>query len=288
MSPVKGLRAMVVVGLVLAGCSSVGCSSDDQVTVGSTAPADGATIAPSTSADPLSQIARYTVEVVATHPHDRDAFTQGLVMTADGRLFESIGGFGDSQVREVELETGEVIRSADLEDDMFGEGLTRVGDELVQLTWKDGVAIRWSIDDLEEVGRDEFEGEGWGLATDGDELLQSDGSRVITTRDAATFEPVRTFDVVSDSGTIDELNELEVVDGVLYANVWHSNEILMIDPPSGRVVGVIDASSIVPEGLDDPEAVLNGIAHRPGDPADRLLLTGKLWPVLHEVRVVPA
>ena len=273
----RALRAMVVIGLVFAGCSS-----DGDVGVDSSA-------APSTSAAPTTPPARYTVEVLATHPHDPAAFTEGLVATEDGRLFESVGGYGRSQVREVELATGRVIRATDLSPDFFGEGLAAVGDELVQLTWQEGVAIRWGRDDLVERSRDHYDGEGWGLTNDGERLLQSDGSSTITARDPETFEPTGTFDVTSAGVPVDRLNELEVVDGQLYANVWHSTDIVIVDPAgSGRVTGVIDASKLVPPALTDPEAVLNGIAHRPGDPPDQLLVTGKDWPVLYEVRVVPA
>jgi glutamine cyclotransferase len=273
----RGLRAALVIGLVLAGGSSTlaGCSSDGQAEVDGT-PSDVVT----------ASVPRFTVEVLASHPHDPEAFTEGLVVSDDGRLFESTGGYGTSQVREVDLETGAVLRHADLAADLFGEGLAISGDELVQLTWKEGVALRWGIDDFVERGRDDYEGEGWGLARDGDDLFQSDGSPTVTVRDRATFAPRRTFDVTSAEEPVEELNELEVVDGLLYANVWHTEQIVMADL-TGRVTGLIDASALTPAGLSDPEAVLNGIAHRPGDPADRLLLTGKRWPVLYEVRIVP-
>ena len=157
---------------------------------------------------------RYTVEVVATHPHDADAFTQGLVMTEDGRLFESVGGFGESQVREVELETGEVIRSSDLDDDLFGEGLAQVGDELVQLTWQDGVgdplgasttSRRWVATSTRVRGG--------GSRPTATSSCRATAARAITARDAATFEPIGPSTSSSDTETIDELNELEVVDG---------------------------------------------------------------------------
>ena len=225
------------------------------------------------------------LEVVSSVPHDTDAFTQGLVFDDEGRLFESIGHYGQSEVRE--LGPSMVLRRAPLDPTLFGEGLAAVGDELVQLTWQEGVALRWSADDLVEVGRCSYEGEGWGLTTHDGRFIQSDGSSTLTIRDAATFEPVDEIEVTVDGEPVDKLNELESVGGRILANVWHTNQIVVIDPDDGRVEMVIDAASIEPDGLTDPQAVLNGIAHRPGDPDDRLWLTGKRWPLLYEVRIVP-
>ena len=150
-------------------------------------------------------------------------------------------------------------------------------DGLVQLTWKDGVAHRWSVDDLTPSGVFDYEGEGWGLTFDGEEFVQSDGSPTLTRRDATTFEPTATVEVTRGGDPVEEINELEWVDGVIWANVWHSDEILRIDPSTGHVTGVIDASALWEAPERTAELTLNGIAHRPGDPPNRLWLTGKNW-----------
>lgn len=220
----------------------------------------------------------------ARHPHDPTSFTQGLAFSADGRLFESAGGYGTSEVREVDPSTGEVRRRRPLDAAYFAEGLTVVGDELVQLTWKEGAVFRWDLALDPRPGGD-ITGEGWGLATLADgTLVSSDGSDLLTVRDPATLEPKRSVAVTAPDGTpVQQLNELEVVEERVWANVWHSDDIVRIDPTTGRVDATVDLSELVPPGLDDPEAVLNGIAHRPGDPPGRLWVTGKRWPTLYEI-----
>lgn len=222
--------------------------------------------------------------VVARHPHDPTSFTQGLVFSADGRLFESAGGYGTSEIRQVDPATGVVQARRSLDPSLFAEGLTIAGDELVQLTWKEGAVLRWSLE-LKPGRGSTITGEGWGLATLADgSLISSDGSDLLTVRDPSTMEPRRSVSVTgSDGAPLQQLNELEVVGDRVWANVWHSNEIVRIDPANGRVDAAVDLSSLVPPGLSDPEAVLNGIAHRRGDPPGRLWVTGKLWPTLYEV-----
>lgn len=229
-----------------------------------------------------------SIEVVSRRPHDPAAFTQGFAFGADGRLYESLGIEGRSSVREVDPATGDVVAEAPLDPDQFGEGLAIGPDGLVQLTWKNGVARRWTLDPLRAAGSFAYDGEGWGLTFDGDEFWQSDGSATLTRRDPSTFEPTGTVEVERDGAPVDELNELEWVDGVIYANVWHSDEILRIDPGSGTVTGVIDAAGLWTDPARTSEMTLNGIARHPDDPADRLWLTGKNWPEIHVVDVVPA
>lgn len=226
------------------------------------------------------------LRVISTADHDPGSFTQGLVFAPDGRLFESAGRYGDSDVRQVNPETGQVIREVPLPVDVFAEGLAIGPDGLVQLTWKEGRAFRWNPDDLGALGEWQYRGEGWGLTYDPADrtFLRSDGTSTISRHDAATFSEVDRVEVTRGGQPVDELNELELVDGVLYANVWRSSEILRIDPRSGVVSGVIDASEIVPT-VADADAVLNGIAHRPGDPPNRLLVTGKNWPAMYVVDV---
>lgn len=231
-----------------------------------------------------------TVEVVETFEHDRSAFTQGLLMDGDDVVWESTGRRGESDVRRVDLATGRIEQIVELDDDLFGEGLAAVDDTLVQLTWTSGQAIVRSADDLSEIRRLDYDGEGWGLTLDEErgELLMSDGSSTVTRRDPVTFEVRGSFDVRRRGEPVERLNELEWVDGVLWANVWYSDEILRVDPSSGVVTGVVDASSLFDSEDRTAEMTLNGIAHRRSDPPTRLVVTGKLWPRIHVVDVVPS
>lgn len=222
------------------------------------------------------------LEVVARYPHDPEAFTQGLLWH-DGRLFESTGLEGQSTLREVELASGRVLRRAELPREHFGEGLARVENRLVQITWQNHVAHVWDLERFEPVAEHRYTGEGWGLCYDGRSLVMSDGSDRLTFRDPETFAPRRTVRVTKLGRPVRWLNELECVDGAVYANVWQTDEIVRIDPESGRVSGVLGASGLLPpedrQGVD----VLNGIAYVPE--TGRFLITGKLWPTMFEVEI---
>lgn len=230
-------------------------------------------------------IAVYDIEIVAEYPHDAHAFTQGLLWH-DGSLYESTGQEGESQVRQVELETGEIIRARDIPADQFGEGLALIGDQLVSLTWQNGVIHRWDRDNLELMESHEgFPYEGWGLATLGDRLVASDGSEFLRILDPASFAVEREIAVTINGRPVRDINELEVIDGLVYANVWFTNLIIAIDPESGSVVRIIDLRPLVEQvEVVDRSAVLNGIAYDAAN--DRLFVTGKLWPSLFEVRLV--
>jgi glutamine cyclotransferase len=224
--------------------------------------------------------------VVARHPHDPTAFTEGLVFVGD-RLFESSGGYGSSDVREVDPDSGAVVRSAPLPGDEFGEGLAAAGRRLRQLTWREGIARSWSLD-LAGGPVARYAGEGWGLSFDPatDRWVQSDGSASLTFRDRETFAPLGHLEVRRAGRPVTDLNELEVVGRSVWANVWKRDELVRIDVRSGDVTAVVDASDLVPpSSRNDPEAVLNGIAHRPGDPPERLWVTGKRWPTTYVVDV---
>jgi glutaminyl-peptide cyclotransferase len=220
------------------------------------------------------------VEQVRSFPHDSTAFTQGLLWHG-GRLYESTGRYGQSSLRIVELETGNVLRRAALGQQYFAEGLTSLGDSLYQLTWKEGVAFLWSPE-LEQIGQVQYSGEGWGLTSDGRRLIVSDGSSYLTFVDPATFQVDTTIRVTDGGRPVDQLNELEWVRGEVWANVWHTQRIARIDPATGRVKGWLDLAALIPR-VSDPEGVLNGIAY--DEQANRLLVTGKLWPTLYEIRV---
>jgi len=224
-------------------------------------------------------------EVVATYPHDPEAYTQGLIFD-DGVLHESTGQRGHSSVRTVELETGKVQMKTDLAPRFFGEGLAQVGDKLIQLTWEEGVARVYDRATLKPLNEFPYEGEGWGLVYDGKYLIHSDGSEVLVFRDPETFKEVRRVRVLSKGAPLMEINELEMVEGELWANVWKKDYIARIDPATGEVLGFVDFTGIFDRhSVQSDDAVLNGIAYDPK--SKRLFVTGKLWPKLFEVKVVP-
>ena len=227
----------------------------------------------------------YRAEVVARYPHDTRAFTQGLLWH-DGALFESTGREGQSVVREVELETGETVRQSAIPADQFGEGLALWGDELVSLTWRDGVIHRWNADTLEPIAsREDYPLVGWGLTTSAEGLIHSDGSSVLRVLDPETYEVRRSIEVTLNGRPLRRLNELEMIDGLVFANIWESPFIVAIDPADGKVRKLIDLRDLVGTMQTlDPDAVLNGIAWDAEN--RRLFVTGKLWPELFEIRLV--
>lgn len=224
-------------------------------------------------------------ETVGSFPHDPEAWTQGLLIDDLGRLFESTGLVGRTSVREVDRATGEVLRSAAPPDEVVGEGLALAGDRLVQLTWRDGVALAWDPETFEMLDSYPYAGEGWGLCSDDSRLVMSDGSATLTFRDPGTFEPTGSVSVTAAGQPVELLNELECVGDEVWANVWETPYIVRIDPATGVVTGVLDMTGLaVPDpSADDPGAVLNGIAYDPE--RGTFLLTGKLWPSMYEVRV---
>jgi glutamine cyclotransferase len=225
-------------------------------------------------------------EVISRRPHDDAAFTQGLQLDADGRLFESTGKYGRSSLRSVDADDGAVIELVSLRDDLFGEGLALVEDRLIQLTWQAGVAITWDKATLEVIETMAYDGQGWGLCFDGTSLVMSDGSDRLTFRDPATFEPTGSVTVTREGEPVSRLNELECVGDRVWANIWHSDEIVRIDPVDGQVDGWLDLTGIIEPHPADANfsAVLNGIAYDAA--SDSYLVTGKLWPELIEIRLV--
>ena len=227
----------------------------------------------------------FTVRVVAEYPHDDSAFTQGLLWH-DGSLFESTGQEGQSVVREVDLETGEAKQERAISADQFGEGIALWEDEFVTLTWRNGAIHRWDADTLEPVASHEgFPLEGWGLTSSEEGLIHSDGSATLRVLDPETYEVRRSVDVTLNGRPLRRLNELEMIDGLIYANVWMSPFIVAIDPEDGVVKKLVDLQDIVGSvPVSGTDAVLNGIAWD----ADkrRLFVTGKLWPSLFEIRLI--
>ncbi len=217
----------------------------------------------------------------ASYPHDPQAFSQGLVIDG-GTMYEGTGQHGASSLRQVELASGKVQRLIPLHQDYFGEGITILNGRLYQLTWKNRLAIVYDLETLNPVGSYRYSGEGWGLTTDGRELIMSDGSSTLRCLDPNTFEVTRRLEVRAGSQRIDKLNELEYVEGEILANIWYADRIARISPKTGEVMGWLDASSLYPAAKrPSREHVLNGIAYDAD--AKKLYLTGKMWPRLFEV-----
>jgi glutamine cyclotransferase len=221
-------------------------------------------------------------EVLAELPHDPEAFTQGFEL--DGEiLYEGTGLAGRSQLRELDPETGAVGRSVPLPGQLFGEGITVVDDRIWQLTWRDGVALEWDRATLTLRREVPLGGEGWGLCDDGGRLVRSDGTERLRFHDPATFAEQGSVAVTLDGAPVTQLNELECVDGQVWANVWQTDRIVRIDPATGRVTAVVDATGLLDADRRAGADVLNGIAALPGG---EFLITGKLWPVTFRVRFV--
>lgn len=228
----------------------------------------------------------YGFVVKNTYPHDPQAFTQGLFFR-DGQLFETTGIAGRSMLRRLDLKTGKVLQKADLPPEVFGEGSTAFGDTILGLTWRSKTGYVFDAKTFAVKGRFPYEGEGWGLASDARHLYMSDGSAQIRVLDPKTLKEVRRVQVTAEGKPIESLNELEMVDGELYANVWGTDIIARIDPLSGKVVGWIDLTNLLPadkRGTASVDAVLNGIAY--DSKGRKLYVTGKLWPKLFEIELV--
>lgn len=225
---------------------------------------------------------RYGYEVVNTYPHDPAAFTQGLLYR-DGFLFESTGLKGRSTLRKVELETGEVLARHIVDARYFGEGLTDWGDRLVQLTWETNIGFVYEVASLRPISTFSYRGEGWGLTHDSRRLIMSDGTPTLRFLDPSTFKETGSVAVRDGDLSVDDLNELEFVNGSIFANVWFTDSIAMIAPESGVVTGWIDLRGLLPDREARGADVLNGIAYDAR--GDRLFVTGKLWPRLFEIRL---
>ena len=221
-------------------------------------------------------------EVVNVYPHDRDAFTQGLLFR-DGVLYESTGLNGRSSLRKVQLESGKVLQQVAIESRYFAEGLTDWGSRLVQLTWNTNVGFVYDLASFKRLETFSYPTEGWGIARDDRRLLMSDGSATLRFLDPRSFKVTGQVQVTDAGVPVRDLNELEFIDGQVYANVWMTDRIAMIAPDTGRVTGWINLAGLMPPSRVSGDAVLNGIAW--DAQRRRLFVTGKLWPSLFEIRV---
>ncbi len=228
----------------------------------------------------------YTYQIVRVFPHDTEAFTQGLVYE-EGMLLEGTGLHGVSSLRRVALETGAVIQQIDLDKDYFGEGIAVVGDRIIQLTWRENTGFVYDRQSFALLGQFSYATEGWGLTYDGRRLIMSDGSHVLHFLDPETFEVLGTIKVRDKDRYVTMLNELEMVNGELFANVWQSDYVVRIDPGTGNVTGWINLKGLLAsQRRGRPPDVLNGIAYDAA--GDRLFVTGKNWPYLFEIDLAPA
>lgn len=246
-------------------------------------PAGQSTASPAETPPPSDvPIPVYRYRIVNTFPHDKNAFTQGLEYH-NGYLYESTGLKGESSLRKVELRTGRILRIHRLAPEYFGEGMTILGDRIYQLTWQNGICFVYDLNTFRQITQFRYYGEGWGLTNDGKYLIMSDGSDTITFRDPETFAEVRKIRVRANGKPVEMLNELEYIEGEIWANIWYSDMIARIDPQTGIVRAWIDM-----EGLPVPnrtsEDVLNGIAYDRQN--KRIFVTGKRWSKLFEIELV--
>lgn len=227
---------------------------------------------------------RYDYRIVNVYPHDRGAFTQGLVFS-EGFLYESTGLYRYSTVRKVDPKTGKILKQVRLPDEYFGEGLTVVENRMIQLTWRANVGFVYDMDSFEKIGGFDYSHEGWGICYDGVRLIVSDGTHVLRFYDPLTYTETGAVDVFDDNGPVEQLNELEYIDHRIYANVWKTDKIAVISPATGKVEGWIELTGLLNfQDLAQPVDVLNGIAY--DEKNHRIFITGKLWPKLFEITVM--
>ncbi len=226
-----------------------------------------------------------TYKVIRVYPHDPQAFTQGLVID-QGVLYEGTGRYGRSSLRRVDLATGNVLQFHDLPASFFGEGITVFGAQIIQLTWRSRLGFVYDKEQFTLLQQFSYPSEGWGITHDGRRLIMSDGTAILSFLDPKRLVEVRRIHVHDHAGPVMRLNELEYVQGAIYANVWQTDRIARIDPQTGRVTAWIDLTGLLsPQDRQQPVDVLNGIAY--DAERNRLFVTGKLWPKLFEIEIVP-
>jgi glutamine cyclotransferase len=223
----------------------------------------------------------YTYKIVNTFPHDRNAYTQGLALD-NGILYEGTGGYGSSAIRKVDLESGRVLQEYKLPSKYFGEGITLYKNTIIQLTWNSNTGFVYDRKDLNLLREFSYPTEGWGITHDRDRIIMSDGTSNLYFLDPDNFNITGGIEVHDDNGPINMINELEYINGKIFANVWPTENIVIINPGDGSVTGWIDLSGLRDAGYyNNSTDVLNGIAYDAG--RDRMIVTGKLWPLLFEV-----
>jgi glutaminyl-peptide cyclotransferase len=270
MSLILKARLVLILALSLAALQCNGADSTSTANSANNTPA-------------RARVAKHSYQIVNIYPHDSGAFTQGLIFV-DGKLYEGTGQEGRSSLREVDLQSGRVVKKVDVPTPFFGEGITLLNGKIYQLTWQHQIGFIYNAATLEKLGQFEYTGEGWGITNDGRSLIISDGSNRIKFLDPDSFRVTKTIAVIDGNNPVNELNELEYVNGEIYANIWHDQRIVTIDPQNGRVTGWIDLTGLLqPGAVHDEEAVLNGIAF--DQAGNRLFVTGKLWPQLFEIKL---
>ena len=232
--------------------------------------------------EPETKLYHYTYQIVNVYPHDKTAFTQGLIFE-DGVLFESTGLYGQSTLRRVELETGNVTQLIKLSDNLFGEGITIFEDKIIQLTWRNNIGFVYDKNSFELLQTFNYPTEGWGITHNGSVLIMSDGTATLYFLDPETFKIIDQVEVY-DEDPVTLLNELEYMNERIYANIWKENKIAIINPQTGQVAGWVDLTGINPSEKQSPDNVLNGIAYDQN--GDRLFFTGKRWSKLYEIKLV--
>lgn len=231
------------------------------------------------------EVAHYGYRVVKLYPHDRRLFTQGLVYE-DGFVYEGTGLYGQSAIYKRDLPTGKTVKMLRLPEKYFGEGITLFGDKLIQLTWQSNVGFVYTKDAFTPLREFKYSGEGWGLTQDGKRLILSDGTSILRFLDPNTFAETGRVQVRDQGRPVELINELEFIDGAVYANIWRTERIAIIAPQTGRITGWIDLAGLFPPPTEDEDdRVLNGIAWLPQ--TKHLLVTGKLWPRMYEIELVP-
>lgn len=236
---------------------------------------------PAVATPPAPPVERCGYRIVQSYPHDATSFTQGLFWD-EGHLYEATGQYGQSRIARLDLQTGKALAQTRLPSDQFGEGITRWENQIIGVTWQGGVGNRWSIKDLKRVGSFKYEGEGWGLTMVAGSLVLSDGTTALRFFDPATMKEQKRVTVRFGGRPIAMINELETIDGQIWANIWMTDFIVRIDPATGNVVSLVDMSGLKADaGARGTDSVLNGIAW--DAQKKRLFVTGKNWPKLYEI-----